>query len=62
MGVLTVLLLAVEAHTVASYDVLENSDAIAAQHHRKRIEELTFEGNRHQRIERRTNLSDDKKQ
>lgn len=57
MGVLTVLLLAVEAHIVASYDVLENFDAIAAQHHRKRIEGSMFEGNRHRRIERRMNLS-----
>lgn len=56
MDVLRVRLLAVEAHIAASCDVHENFDAIATQHHRKRIEVLRFEGNRHRKIVRKMSL------
>jgi hypothetical protein len=56
MDVLGVRQLAVEAHNAASYDVHENFDAIATQHHRKRIEELKCEGSHRRRIARRMSL------
>jgi hypothetical protein len=55
-GVLRVRRLAVEAHIAASCDVHENFDAIATQHHRKRIEELGFGGNRRRKIVRKMSL------
>jgi hypothetical protein len=50
MDALIVLQLAKAAHIAASYGDRENFYAIEVQHHRKQIEELVFEGNRHRKI------------